>query len=35
MCLTGERNEQIKRVGIKDREDSVLEVDYQGNYVHT
>jgi hypothetical protein len=24
-----------RTIGIKDREDSVLESDYQGNYVHT
>jgi hypothetical protein len=34
MVLTGERKKQIKTIGIKDREDSVLEADYQGNYVH-
>jgi hypothetical protein len=34
-CLTEERNRQIKMIGIKDREDSVLESNYQGNYVHT
>jgi hypothetical protein len=34
-CLTGERNEQIKMIGIKDREESVPEADYQENYVHS
>jgi hypothetical protein len=28
--LSGERNRQIKMIGIKDREDSVLESDYLG-----
>ena len=32
--LTGERKKQIKTIGIKDREDSVLEADYERNYIH-
>jgi hypothetical protein len=35
VCLTGERNRQVKMIGIKDREDSFLESGYQENYVHT
>jgi hypothetical protein len=29
-CLTGERNEQVKMIGIKDG-----KADYQENHVHT